>query len=346
MSPSRPVGLEVSFQPELVEEVVLLRTAGHVGEDEFRRERDRLYELSEDERDEGFAALHLSWFERLGCADPVLAAIAELPLLGRHCGRCVVTRASRARDEGADLLVAPEASGADSRSVSIRLRPRTFDDPPTLLDFLRGELLHVADMLDPEFGYHPELPEADGGPSHERLLRERYRVLWDVTVAGRLERRGIGGPQARAQSLRLFSTAFPMLGASADDAFRRFFDDRQPAHGKILAFAVAPRAPQSVGLQAGGRCPLCRFPTYAPEPSAEALPAAVVDSILADFPQWTPAEGLCRQCTDLYRARPLSAAAAGRLPGRSVQARAGSSASPPSQSHGAPTQFAVLKSAG
>lgn len=41
---------------------------------------------------------------------------------------------------------------------------------------LRAELLHLADMLDPAFGYAPTLPEMDGGPSAAGLLQDRYRA--------------------------------------------------------------------------------------------------------------------------------------------------------------------------
>jgi hypothetical protein len=64
----------------------------------------------------------------------------------------------------------------------------------------------------------------------------------------------------------------------------------------------------------GGRCPLCRFPTYAPEPNPEQLAAEVVARIVADFADWQPRHGLCGQCAELYRARPLSAGAAESLP--------------------------------
>lgn len=313
----RSAALPISFQPSLVEEVVLLLIARYGDEREFRRARDRLYELPEEQRDQRFADLHLQWFEYLGCAAAVSAAIAELPILAERCGRCLVARALLARDEGADLLLAPEIPGAAGRTVSIRLRPQAFRDGGHLRTLLRRELLHVADMLDPEFGYQPRLPAGSGGPSQERVLRERYRVLWEVTVAGRLERCGALGPQTRGESERLFRAAFPMLdGEEADEAFHRFYDDDRPSHARIAAFALAPQGPAAVGLRAGACCPLCRFPTYSAEPSPEKLPDEVVACIVEEFPGWTCGDGLCRQCADLYRARRMSTAAAARLPCR------------------------------
>jgi hypothetical protein len=63
---------------------------------------------------------------------------------------------------------------------------------------LRHELMHVADMLDPAFGYERSLPTSDDGPSADNIVRDRYRVLWDVTIDGRLARAGLAHPDARA----------------------------------------------------------------------------------------------------------------------------------------------------
>jgi hypothetical protein len=189
------------------------------------------------------------------------------------------------------------------------------------LALLRAELLHVADMVDPAYGYEPALPEVDGGPTYARLLQDSYRALWDVTVAGRLTRRGIGAPALVAQARAAFGAAFPMLGGAAPTTFDRFFTTAAPAHAELVAFALMPLAAATPGrLEPGGQCPLCRFPTHAPEPHPASLPADLTARIATDFPAWRPEHGLCRQCADLYRARGLSIAAAALLPGAVARA--------------------------
>ncbi len=311
-----PTTLPVSFEHTLVEEVVLRAIAGRPEERPFRRERNTLYLLPEDDRDQVFEEFHAKWFAQLGLGQPVDTALAELPLLAQACGRCVVTRAPTHRDEGADLLVAPDAHGAAARTVLIRLCPEVFHSPDVLLARLRVELLHVTDMVNPAFGYQPALPALDGGPSHERLLRDRYRAIWDASVAGRMARHGVARRNAQMQAYVDFAAAFPMLsGEQAAAAFLRFFSGAACTHAEFVAFAAAPRPRNDrQGLAPGGRCPLCRFPTYAPEPAPQQLPAAVVALIVADFPDWQPRHGLCGQCAELYRARPLSARAAELLP--------------------------------
>jgi hypothetical protein len=308
--------LLVSWQQALVEEVVLRAITGHPDERPFRRARNKLYVVPEDQRDHAFGEFHATWFERLGLGGPINGALAELPLLAAACARCVVTRAATRQDEGADMLVASDAEGAAARTVLIRLCVSSFDDADNLLATLRAELLHVADMVDPTFGYQPALPPTDGGPSYERLLRDRYRALWDVSVAGRLARRGVVGTQAEAHACGAFMVAFPMLSGEVVDAtFHRFFSGAAHTHADLVAFAAAPRGEQAAErLAPGGRCPLCRFPTYAPEPTPEALPEPVVQCILADFPAWRSDNGLCSQCADLYRSRPLSMRAVALLP--------------------------------
>jgi hypothetical protein len=64
----------------------------------------------------------------------------------------------------------------------------------------------------------------------------------------------------------------------------------------------------------GGHCPLCQFPTYTFEPQPDRLSTSVIAHIQQDFPAWRPAHGVCPQCAELYRARPLSTGAVQQLP--------------------------------
>lgn len=298
------VSLPLAIDPSLVEEAVLLAIRGHAAQRAFHRERDAVYSLSEDRRQEAFNEVHRSWFERLGLSAPLDTAITELPILGSSCSKAVIARTSNRRDEGADLLVAPELSGAESRTVLIRVRPSSFLDSATLLAYLRAELLHVADMVDAEFGYQPHLSLADDGPAYEQLVRDRYRALWQVSIVGRLERRGVATDSDGARARHDFAVSFPMLGGATDALFEHFFSTWPLTHGELAAFAADPRAAvPSTTLMVGSRCPLCRFTTYAPEPDPTQLGREVASRITHDFPGWTPTHGLCRQCADLYRAR-------------------------------------------
>lgn len=297
--------LPLVLDPGLVEEAVLLATRSSADLKDFHAERDVLYQLPQAERERPFTELHFGWFQRLGLERPIRLALAELPIIGRSCARGVVSRALTARDEGADLLVNPELPGPGGRTVLIRLRACVMCEPDALLAMLRRELLHVADMVDPEFGYEPAVKAADYGPAYAQLVRERYRVLWDVTVVGRLMRRGVLAREAKADAYSGFVGAFPMLETAADGAFARFFHGDDVTHAEMMSFAAAPRAPGGDATLAPGLpCPLCEQPTFSPEPEPERMPPEVIASIVGDFPAWEARRGLCRQCADLYRARP------------------------------------------
>lgn len=296
--------ITIDYQPRLVEGTVLLAVRGREEEEEFLRRRDRIYETPDpEEREAQFLAFNAMWFERLGLGRPLGQALFEQPLIMAETNSCLVSSAVSKKDEGADLYVAPAHMGG--RSVVIRARPERLVDAERAQEFLRHELLHVADMLDPRFEYQPSLPVAEVGPQRERLLQDRYRVLWDVYVDGRLSRLGWAPGGIRTTRLSEFSRTFPMLGEQAAQAFERFFGSSNLTHPELVAFAIDPErvvGSKKSGPHPGSRCALCGFPTFAFEP-ADQLFGDLTRRISEAFPKWNPADGVCCQCADLYRSR-------------------------------------------
>lgn len=314
-------GTDHLYDPTLVEEAVFFAFKVPSESTRFHRERNLLYEIVDPEEREGkFRKLHLAWFIHLKLDDPIRRAVTEQPLLRSSVSRFVFAHAPRKREEGAELFVNTERGDNEKerRTVMIFLRPESLLDPLKLLLFLRHELLHIADMLDPIFGYEPALPAAEGGPTHDRLVKDRYRVLWDVTIDGRMVRRGWAPAALRTDRLAEFAHAFPVFGPETEQLFSHFFDGESHNHAQLVAFAQNPRVASGlwhIGLYPGGRCSLCGFPTYSLEPEPVCLPAEVVTQIIRDFPDWCPSDGLCVQCADLYRTCAISARAAQDLPG-------------------------------
>lgn len=287
--------LEPEFDPRLVEAAVLAAVARRGGEGDFHAERDGLYEIAEPEpREAAFAALHARWFERLALDRPFRETLAERPAIAARCGRWLVARARGTRDEAADLLMAPSAPP----TLLVRVTAETVATAERLSLVLRRELLHVADMLDPRFGYAPSLPESMAGGARESVVRGNYRVLWAAYVDGRLARLGAVPLAVRAERLAEFVSAFPHLGEGAEAAFERFFGARELTHAELLAFAAG--GPDGAPLP---RCRLCYLPTRDFTPAPEALPAEVLAAIARDFPSWRPADGLCGRCAELYASR-------------------------------------------
>jgi hypothetical protein len=311
----------IHYDPRLIEEAVFQAQRDSYVARDLDEARSRIYEVADpDERESQFSALNRLWFDRLGLARIVETAVGEQAIVAKTICRCFVLRATHRTEEGAELFVAPgnEPNGAAQRTVRLLLRPEALFEGEAVVAFLRHEFFHIADMLDPAFAYQPALPKADGGPTYDTLIINRYRVLWDITINGRMALRGWLKDSGRAQELNNFRQAFPMLGEQAENCFRRFFDAEQPRHADLAAFALDPRAgagPSRGQSTTGTHCPLCKFPSHSFAAEPEMLGAEVLSAIGRDFPQWTPAHGLCVQCADLYRANRLSMAAAQLLPG-------------------------------
>ncbi len=309
------------YDPRFMEEAVFFALRGPPEARTFQKERDRLYKIPDiEERDGAFQDLNLAWFRRLGLALPIEKAIAEQPLVTSSVKWCVVSGAPGKKEEGAELFVSTERglNERERRTVRLLLRPESLFDPERVLTFVRHELLHIVDMLDPNFSYEPSLPAAEGGPTHGRLLKERYRTLWDATIDGRMVRRGWAPERSRGDRLAEFCQTFPMFGQDSESLFSRFFDQEPHTHAELVAFACNPDASVRGSLAAarlGGHCPLCGFATYSFEPEPVRLPKDVIAQITQDFSRWHPSDGLCLQCANLYRARSVSASAARLLDG-------------------------------
>ena len=223
--------MTIDYEPGLVEAAILVSTGDAPA---FHDERDPLYAIDDAEaREAAFATLHAGWFERLGLDRALVAALAERPEVGAACARCVVGRAGAVAAEAADLLVAPPARP----TLLVRLTPARLAAPERVLTFLRHELLHVADMLDRDFGYEPRLPPTGAGRLLDDRRAERYRVLWDAYVDGRLLAARRALPAVRTERLREFRWAYPELGDRVERAFERFFEARRCTHAELVAFA-------------------------------------------------------------------------------------------------------------
>ncbi|MBI3265144.1 MAG: hypothetical protein HYZ58_18610, partial [Acidobacteria bacterium] len=287
--------MRLTYDPELVEEAVLLseaqgspRSSGQAGlraqaqgavpaasradARAFRRERDRVYDMADpDRREAAFHALHLRWFARLGLHEIVGQVVADHRDVVDRVDEGRVLRAVTRREEGADLVDQIVPGEVDQRPILVlRLRPRTLLEPEALRALLRHELMHVADMLDPAFGYQRSLPLSDDGPSGDNIVRDRYRVLWDVTIDGRLARASpcdirLEPDPTRDARWQEFAGTFSMLGDDCRRAFEEWFDQRHPTHARLVEFALAPMGSGVAGAHAG-RCPFCRFPVASLDP--------------------------------------------------------------------------------
>jgi DMSO reductase family type II enzyme chaperone len=147
----------------------------------FDAHRNRIYQVSDpDDRERLFHELHYSWFVRLGLNQTIDEALQEQPIIAAQVGSCFIVCAAESNAQGADLFVAQEErpENPGRRTLRVLLTPESLLNSTSLMTLLRRELFHFADMLDADFTYEPALPKAEGSPTYDTLITNRYRVLW------------------------------------------------------------------------------------------------------------------------------------------------------------------------
>jgi hypothetical protein len=266
----------------------------------FHREREKLYAiLDPDERNTAFFKLHLDWFREWGLEKLITDLLKKFPLLSGKLSVLAVRKTRNKNDDGAELYV----NETGQRSAILALRPESFERDAALRDYVRHEFTHLSDMLDPAFGYAPtlDLPGLNG--AQQRLARERYRLLWDITIDGRLTAAGHAPMQTREQHAAAFTRGYSFWPADRQaETFESLWFNAAPRHAGFLALIADPRGLREAHRPApGASCLLCDFPTFT-WADAEALRPDIAARVTAEFPSWSPDQGLCERCLETYQA--------------------------------------------
>ena len=312
--------MQLQYEEDFIESSVFLCTSGRrkgvssMQIARFHRKRESLYGiLDPDERNTAFFKLHLDWFREWGLEKLLSQLLKEFPLLSEALSVLVVRKTRNKNDEGAELYV----NEAGRRSAVLALRPESFERDAALRDYVWHEFTHLSDMVDSRFGYAPilDLPGLNG--AQKRLACERYRLLWDITIDGRLTAAGHTPMRSCELHRAAFSRAFCFWPEDRQrDTFHALWHSAAPSHSGFLALISDPRGLRGAqGPAPGASCPLCDFPTFA-WADAEALSPETAARVLAEFSAWTPDQGLCGRCLEAYQAsaalgEPLALAAQG-----------------------------------
>lgn len=296
--------MQLRYDDDFIEAAVFLCASGRrpgvpsLQMSRFHRERENLYRiLDPDERNTAFFRLHLEWFREWGLEQQLRNVLNEFPLLTRNLALLALRKSQGKNDEGTELYV----NDAGQRHGMLALRPERYVHNRDVGSFLRHEFTHLHDMLDPAFGYAPELDLPGLNSAQQRVARERYRLLWDITIDGRLFAAGQTPVCAREQHAASFARGYSFWTAERQSAvFESLWRNQTPSHAEFLALIADPRGLRDAhGPAPGASCPLCAFPTFDWAP-VESLRPEVAEHIVAEFPAWTAEQGLCGRCRDAY----------------------------------------------
>lgn len=290
--------MELLFDEDLVEGAVLdcARRENPLLVRRFHREREKIYGIANpDERNAAFFRLHLDWFREWGLESFLRDRIAPFANLQSSLKALAFRKARNKSEEGAELYVNREGA----RHGMLALRPERFSDRRSLVPFLNHELMHLNDMVDPGFCYDPDIGGSAQPASQLRLIRERYRLLWDITIDGRLVLANRETVANHEQRWSEFNRAFSFLPEpKRQETFQALWNSR-PQHADLAVLAKDPRGLYMQHIpQPGGPCPLCGFPTF--EWASQASIGSSADAIRAEFPDWTVDYGACKRCVEVY----------------------------------------------
>lgn len=263
----------------------------------------------ESARADGFEAIDRRLFEEWGGVSLVADAVAELPRLAAALDVIWLGCAERGEAVGADL------GGQTPRQLGVSVSPSLFLEPEALRLFLRRELLHVDDMLDPEFGYRPGILLAGRPGALENLARDRLRLLWGISVDGRVARRWPAAARLREERLGEARAAYRSLPEGLpEQVVERLWSGPRPAFEELRRWACANERlseaflpgsrPAAGAFVPGSPCPLCGFPVARLVVEWEEEERPHLEELIAiDFPAWRFEAGACERCLEGYRVR-------------------------------------------
>ncbi len=324
---------KIEYDPRLTEEVVSqgIKSLEQEGSmripDSFREACEPIYDkypiADRDDIDfeDAFRGIYLRFFKILGYEEIVRSALLEYPVIDEHVGEIIVKVCYAVEKEEANLakrkIEDPERG--ELAVITLQVTSPRFFEKEGLKIFLRHELMHVTDILDPLFCYDNN--PLGVTPSEECIIKNHYALIWDIYIDQRLVRSERLDPQAKDERRTEFDQTYRSI--QEDDRisiFEGLWQVEGLTHPQILACAKNPTglldyraalSPEQIERQKqekkkkihlpGMLCPLCKFPTHRWK-EEESILKEVVEKIKEDAPNWDPSDGICERCDEVYRA--------------------------------------------
>ena len=308
--------LDIKYDPQLVDDIVYKGLAAREKNgdydlySEYHEKRNAIYELEPEMRPKRFRELDNEFLKRLGCNDFIAEVFREFPNINEVVEEVHVRRATTRQNEGSNVV-------DEGKKVIIRLYPELFLVGAEISKVMRHELMHVSDIMDKDFGYLVE--DFNPSPMEDRIIRDRYRLFWDIYVDGRLEKMNKETFDTRESWKREFDSFFKKIpDDTRDRIFNRLWSADEPlTHERIvelskninnvLALAAVENnldecdeEVKKIGPLPGTTCPLCGFPSF-DWVEEVANDEEVVTVLKEDFPDWEPHDGVCTRCAEYYK---------------------------------------------
>jgi hypothetical protein len=228
---------KIQFDPDFVEEAVFLYAGRGVAPavlvKVFHEAREGLYaQPSGEKREQAFRIFYEEYFARFGLRAIFDNILSGFPLLSGADILIYVKKVAGRKEEEAELYVDGGMKTVYIGLQAIRILEREF-----LESFLRFELMHVCDMLDPVFRYSPH-PFAEGGVAERENIKNRFRLLWDIYVDSRLKKRGCRPFFVEHKRKKEFQRVFfEMNEARQEEVFSRFQNSEGLSQAELLGLA-------------------------------------------------------------------------------------------------------------
>jgi hypothetical protein len=292
----------IEFDPSFVEEAVFLAVKYNEKEGNesiirnFHNEREKIYQrLTDEDRNASFQQLYNEYFNKLEIKDIFEKIVRDFPLLHQPNISLFIKKVWSKKEEDTELYV-----DGDLKTVYIALMANRILQPLCIQAVLRHDLLRISDMLDPRFQYNPFI-HLDGKHELENnLIKDRFRILWDMSIDARLREKGYPTIKSREEQKKVFEKTFFFLNENERKfIYFKLVGCDSLMHIDLLNWAQDARSVKTLG-EGGVRCPLCDFTCYDPIKNWSQEALVVANEVKKDHPQWSLELGLCPQCYDFY----------------------------------------------
>ncbi len=298
--------MNLKFEPSFIEEAVffgirsLEKRRDQPFVDSFHLQRIQIYEhFQGPQRERRFQSFFEEFFSKLGLRFIFENVLSEFHLLNDSGILLFVKRVWNRKEEGAQLYV-----DGHLKTVLLGLQIDGLGNLLLFESFLRYELYHISDMLDPSFQYSPDADLGGFCEVENDLARDRFRLLWNIYITKRIIKAGHFSHMTQDELFLSFSKAFSSwIDEKQETVFQDLFSSRLLTQGKLIQIAKEAESGEG-GRRESFHCSLCGFP-YVDKFNWDSLEekTLVMDEIRKDYPEWLSSSSICRQCFELYLSR-------------------------------------------